>query len=96
MLPNIEHITASTNQYGGTVIQADVGYVFYDRYDYMNLTDEEGNPREPLPEEILYSRYAVFAPSVSAAEIEDRLVVLPESEVPADQIFGTGDDHVIA
>lgn len=96
MLPNIEHITATTNQYGGTVIQADEGYVFYDSYNYRDLTDEEGNPREPLPEEILYFRYKVFARSVTAEEIEARIVVLPESEVPADQIFDIGNDHVTA
>ena len=96
MLLNIEHITATTRPSGATAITADEGYVFYDSYNYRDLTDEEGNPREPLPEEILYFRYKVFARSVTAAEIEDRLVVLPESEVPADQIFGTGNDHVIA
>lgn len=95
-LPNIEHINATTNQYGSTVIQAEAGYVFYDRCDYEGLTDEEGNLREPLPEEMLYFRYKVFARSVTAEEIEARIVVLPESEVPADQIFSTGNDHVIA
>ena len=96
MLPNIEHITASTNRYGSTVIQADEGFVFYDKIDYEGYTDAEGNPCEPLPEDILYFRYKVFPVSVTAEEIEDRLVVLPESEVPADQIFGTGNNHEIA
>ena len=96
MLPNIEHLTAVINKYGATAITADEGYVFYDKNDYLNLTDDEGNLREPFPEEILYSRYIVFPPSVSAAEIESRLVVVPESEVPADQIFGTGNNHETA
>lgn len=89
MLPNIEHTTATTRPSGATAITADEDFVFYDKNEYTHLTDENGNPREPLPEEISYFRYKVFARSVTAAEIESRLVVVPESEVPADQIFGT-------
>ena len=95
-LPNIEHITTTTNRYGSTELTADAGYVFYDRNSYLDFTDEEGNPRDPLPEEILYSRYMVFPASVTAAEIEARIVVVAESEVPADQIFGAGDNHETA
>ena len=51
MLPNIEHTTATKRPSGATAITADEGYVFYDKNDYVDFTDEEGNPREPLPEE---------------------------------------------
>lgn len=95
-LPNIEHITATTRPSGATAITADEGYVFYDRNNYTDLTDDEGNPRDPLPEEMLYFRYKVFPASVTAEEIEARIVVVAESDVPADQIFGTGNDHVTA
>lgn len=91
-LPNIEHITATYRPSGAIAITADTGYVFYDRCDYEGLTDDDGNPREPLPEEMLYFRYRVFGKSVTAEKIEARIVLVAESEVPANQIFGTGND----
>lgn len=90
VIPTIEHATVTLNQWGRYVVQMDEGYVFYDTRDYANLTDEDGNPREPLPEEIVYSRYGVFSPST---DIVNCLVVVAESDVPADQIFGVGEDH---
>ena len=94
-LPNIEHITATYRPSGAIAITADEGYVFYDTYDYEGLTDDEGNPRDPYPEEILYFRYMVFGKSVTAEEIESRIVVVAETDAPADQIFGASNDHVI-
>lgn len=85
MLPTIAHATVTLNPRNRVVIQMDEGYVFYDRNDYSELIDEEGNPREPLPEEISYFRYAVYSP---ATDFDNRIVVVAESEVPADQIFG--------
>lgn len=95
-LPIIEHITATYRPSGVIAITADEGYVFYDIYDYEGLTDDAGNPRNPLPEEILYFRYMVFGKSVTAEEIEARIVVVAEADAPANQIFGVGNDHVTA
>lgn len=88
-LPNVEHTTAAKTPLGATEVTANDGYVFYDRANYEDYTDENGNPCEVPAEEICYFRYIVFGKSVTAEEIESRLVVVPESEVPADQIFGT-------
>lgn len=93
ILPVIEHATVTLNPRNRVVIQMNDGYVFYDRDNYADLTDEDGNPREPLPEEISYFRYGVFSP---ATDFDNRIVVVAESDVPADQIFGLGDDHVTA
>ena len=89
VIPTIEHATVTLNQWGRYVVQTDDGYAFYDKRDYESLTDEDGNPREPLPEEISYFRYGVFSP---ATDIANCLVVKADSEVPADQIFGVGDE----
>jgi hypothetical protein len=61
------------------------GYVFYDLNDYTGLTDEEGNPRLPYPEEISYSR-AMY--NVAITRDLSGIVVVAESEVPENQIFG--------
>ena len=95
-LPNIEHVTATTRPSGATALTADEGYVFYDKNVYSGLTDENGNPRDPRPDEISYFRYKVFAASVTAEQIEARIVVVAESTVPENQIFGAGDNHVTA
>jgi hypothetical protein len=58
------------------------GWVFYDRRDY---TDENGDFREPELDEISYFRYGVFSP---ANDFDAIIVVVAESDVPADQIFG--------
>lgn len=88
-LPTIEHATVTLNPRGRVVVQMDDGWVFCDMRDYEGLTDEEGNPREPLPEELSYYRYGVFSP---ATDIASCLLIKAESEVPADQIFGLGDN----
>lgn len=95
-LPNIEHATVTVNAAGGIEIRMLAGWVFYDRDNYADFTDEEGNPREPLPEEICYFRFICFPPSITAEQIESRIVVVAESEVPADQIFSTGNNHETA
>lgn len=74
-LPTIEHATISYNQYGGITVQLDSGYVFY-RSDLF----PEGTPEE----EMAYSRRGYFTISFDFSCI----VVVAESEVPADQIYG--------
>lgn len=91
-LPNIEHIISAYRPSGAISITAESGYVFYDKNDFADLTDEDGNPREPLLEELYYIRYRVFGISVTAEEIESRIVVVAEADVPADQIFGVGQE----
>ena len=92
-LPYIPNATVNLTAYGRVEIIMNDGYVFYDRDNYADLTDEDGNPREPLPEEISYFRYGVFSP---ATDFANRIVVVAESDVPADQIFGIGDNHETA
>jgi len=87
VLPTIAHATVTLNPRNRVVIQMDSGWVFYDRNDYVDLVDFEGNPREPLPEEISYFRYGVFSP---ATDFDNRIVVVAESDVPANRIFGSG------
>lgn len=91
-LPTIANATVQYNRYGNVEITMNEGYVFYDRNDYAHYTDEDGNPREPLPEEISYFRYGVYPRSISNEEIEARIVVVAEADVPADQIFGEGNN----
>lgn len=91
-LPNIPHATVSYNQWNRVVIQMDDGYVFCAMQDYDGLTDEDGNPREPYPEELAYYRYGVFSPATDFT----RFVVEAETDVPANQIFGLENNHVIA
>lgn len=83
-LPKIEHGTARYNQWGRVEIIANEGFVYFDKDNYKDLTDEEGNPRDPLPEEISYFRYGVFAPDT---DFENRIVTVAESEVNKEQIF---------
>lgn len=89
-LPYIANATVQYNKWGRVEIIMNDGYVFYDRDNYADFTDDEGNPREPYPEEISYFRYGVFSP---ATDFDNRIVVVAESDVPADQIFGIGDNH---
>lgn len=83
-LPIIEHATVNSTDYGRVEIAMNDGYVFYDKDNYSQLTDEEGNPREPLPEEISYFRYGVFAPDT---DFENRIVVVDETTINSNQIF---------
>lgn len=82
-LPNIPHATVSYNQWNRVVIQMYDGYVFTNMQNYDNLTDEDGNPREPLPEELSYFRYGVFSPQTDF----ERFVVVEEDSVSQEQIF---------
>lgn len=91
-IPTIEHANCYVNTIGFTVVEPHSGYVCYDRNDYLDWTDEEGNPCEPLPEEISYFRAKYYPPSVTAEEIEARIVVVAEAEVPENQIFGEGNN----
>ena len=82
ILPTIEHADVSLNPRNRVVIQMHDGWVFYCRWDYI---DDDGNYREPELEEICYSRYGVFSPATDF----DAIIVVAESEVPENQIFGT-------
>ena len=74
-LPKIEHASVFLNQYGGITVQMDSGYVFF-RSDIF----PEGTPAE----EVAYSRRGYFPIGFDFSCI----VVVAESEVPADQIYG--------
>ena len=74
-LPIIEHATVFYNQYGSITVQMYSGYVLY-RADLF----PEGTPAE----EIAYSRRGYFPTDFDFSCI----VVVPESDVPADQIYG--------
>lgn len=82
-LPNIANAAVALTIYGRVEIRMLDGFVYYDRENYADLTDEDGNPREPLPEEISYFRYGVYAPDTDF----DRIVVVAEGEIPPEQIF---------
>lgn len=84
-LPVIEHATVSFNQWNRVVIQMDDGWVFYDKNDYR---DENGELFDPEPDEICYSRYAVYSPEF---DFDQYFVVVDETTVPAIQIYGIGD-----
>lgn len=84
VLPTIPHADVTLNVRNRVVVQMHEGYVFWDRSLHTGFTDEEGNPRDPYPEEICYYRYGVFSPNKDFS----LLVVVAESEVSADQIFG--------
>lgn len=81
VLPVIPHADVSLNIYNRVVIRMDPGWVFWDRQDYI---DENGDMYEPEPSEIGYSRYAVYSPTYDFSTF----VVVAESDVPADQIYG--------
>lgn len=83
-LPKIEHATINYTDYGRVEIAMNDGYVFYDKDNYADLKDEEDNNRDPLPEEISYFRYGVFAPDT---DFENRIVVVDEATVNKNQIF---------
>lgn len=83
VIPNITHATATLNQWNRVVLRMNDGYVFWDRNDYR---DEKGEMYEPTPEEIGYSRYGVFSQATDFSTFEEAA----ESDVPANQIFGSG------
>lgn len=80
ILPTLPHSDVSLTQYGRVEITMHDGYKFYDRRDYV---DDEGNFRDPEPNEISYSRYGVFSPLndfdailvVVAEDTEDTAIV---------------------
>lgn len=84
ILPKIEHAKVKETAYGRIEIIMDSGWVFYDKENFSSLTDEEGNPREALPEEMFYSRYGVYAPDT---DFENRIVVVDETTISKNQIF---------
>lgn len=88
-LPVIEHATTFFNANGRVVIQMDEGWVFWDENMYRNYTDENGNVIPPLPEDISYFRRYTYSPNTDFSKIHP----VDETTVPADQIFGTGNNH---
>ena len=77
-------INLNENKLGRIVVTPADGFVFYDKDNYKDLTDENGNPREPLPDEISYFKYGVYAPDT---DFENRIVAVAENEIPKEQIF---------
>lgn len=86
ILPIIAHATVTLNVRNRVVIQMDEGWKFCDIYDYKDYVDDEGNPRKPLPDEISYYKYAVYAPNT---DFDSRICVTDENGVP---INGKVDD----
>ena len=85
ILPTIAHATVTLNVRNRVVIQMDEGWVYWDRNDFGK--DENGNYIEPEnPEDISYFRYGVYSPTT---DFDGCIVVVAESEVPENQIFGT-------
>lgn len=75
-----DYATVSVNRVNFTMND---GYVYYRRSDYADLVDEEGNPRDPYPEEISYLRYWGNVPV--GYDFSD-IVIVAEADVPANQI----------
>lgn len=88
-LPTITNVTITARRVD---VVANAGYVFYDLHDYADYTDDEGNPREPLPEEISYMRARYNLPVTYDFT---KIIVVPETEVPENQIFGGGNNTEI-
>lgn len=86
-IPNITHADAYLNKNNAVIIDMDGGYVFWDKKDYTY----NGVYEEPVPEDILYSRWGSY-PSHCDFSL---LMEAAESEVPANQIFGTGNKPVM-
>lgn len=91
ILPTIAHADVSLNERNRVIIQMHDGWVFYDTEHYVGLTDEEGNPRDPYPDEICYARWASYSP---ATDFDNRIIVVAETDVPANQIFGVKNPEV--
>ena len=66
-------------------VTANPGYVLYDLHDYAGYTDDEGNPREPLPDEIIYSR-AIY--NIPVTYDFTKIIAVSEADVPPYQIAG--------
>ena len=80
----MEHINFNKNALNRIEIKTETGFVFYDKDAYKDLTNEEGESREPLPEEISYFHYGVYSPDT---DFENRIIVVEEKTVPKTQIF---------
>ena len=87
-LPNIPHASVTLNERNRVVIRMNPGWVFWDRQDYI---DENGDMYEPKPSEIGYSRYAVYSPTYDYSTF----VVVAESDVPPNQIYGMSNPPVV-
>lgn len=80
-LPTIEHATVNWI-YGTRVeVRMDDGWVFY-------LLDSY--PEGTLVEDICYYRYGVFSPQ---RDFDNTFVVVDETTVNPNQIFGKGNNH---
>ena len=85
ILPTIPHATVTLNVRNRVVIQMHEGWVYWNRAVFGR--DENGNFIEPEnPEDISYFRYGVYSPTF---DFDNCIVVVAESEVPENQIFGT-------
>ena len=84
-MPTIANATVNPRRVD---IIANDGYVMYN-LDQYTFTDDEGNPRDPLPSEISYFRAFYNLPVTFDFT---KIIVVPESDVPANQIFGTGNN----
>lgn len=82
VLPTIEHATVTLNEWDRVVIQMDEGWVFYRLDEYP-----EGTPAD----EYCYYTYGVYGQTFDFSLI----VVVAESDVPADQIFGKNNEETI-
>lgn len=85
-IPNITHADAYLNENNAVILDMDDGYVFWDKKDYTY----HGVYEEPAPEDICYSRWGSFPASWNFAGVMEAV----ESEVPSDQVFGTGNKPV--
>ena len=80
-LPTIAHAETSFNEWGRVVVQMNDGWVVYRLDSYP-----EGTPAE----DICYFRYGVFSANYDFTNI----VVVDETTINADQIFGVSDKPV--
>ena len=87
-LPNIPHATVTLNERNRVIIRMDDGWVFWDTRDFGVGEDFV----EPFPQDICYYRYGSFSPQTDFSTI----IVVDETTIPADQIYGGGNnDHEI-
>ena len=90
-LPTLEHATITVNPVGRYNLIMDDGWVFWDRNDYR---DENGDYYTPPDEELCYWR-AMYN-LATTTDFAARFVVVAESDVPANQIFGDDNNHEVA
>ena len=85
-IPNLTNADAYVNERSRVILQMNNGYVFWDKKMYY----VNGEYVEPSAEDICYSKWASMSPTRDFSLLMEAV----ESEVPADQIFGTGDKPV--